>query len=147
MTDKRKNENMDGTNASTIEQLQEDPGFWDGVWEQIRLIYHLIRDPEVPIFLKLVPLAGLIYLISPIDLVPDFPVPVLGQLDDITILLVGAKVFIDLTPPHLVQKYMHIIRGEQHATPAMSDKESKAWEEAIIVDANHEMIHEEREQE
>ncbi len=138
---------MENSEASTVERLPDDPGFWDGVWEQIRLIYYLIRDPEVPIFLKLVPLFGLIYLLSPIDLIPDFPVPVLGQLDDITILLVGAKVFIDLTPPHVVEKYMHLIRGQDPAVPAMSDKEAKAWEEAIIVDADHEMVTDEADQE
>ncbi|MCZ7668954.1 MAG: DUF1232 domain-containing protein [Chloroflexi bacterium] len=58
----------------------------------------LIRDPEVPIYLKVVPFVGLLYVIMPIDLITDFA-PVIGQLDDITALIVGAKVFIELAPP------------------------------------------------
>lgn len=44
----------------------------------------LSRDPEVPTISKWLLAAALAYLISPIDLVPDF-IPVLGQLDDLVL--------------------------------------------------------------
>ena len=40
------------------------------------------KDPTVSLWRKLAGLAAFAYLISPIDLIPDF-VPVLGWLDDI----------------------------------------------------------------
>lgn len=42
-----------------------------------------IRDgvKSAPWYVKLLVTAGLLYLLSPIDLIPDF-IPVLGQLDD-----------------------------------------------------------------
>ena len=88
----------------------KDPGFWRELWQQLRLVYYLMLDPEVPIFLKVLPLVAVIYLLFPIDFVPDV-VPVLGQLDDVTILIVGLKVFIEMTPPQVVARYMQRIRA------------------------------------
>lgn len=89
----------------------KDVGFLREVWQQIRLVFYLIRDGDVPIYLKIVPFVGILYTLFPLDLVADF-VPVLGQLDDLTILLIGAKVFIEMAPPQVVSRYMAQMRGE-----------------------------------
>jgi uncharacterized membrane protein YkvA (DUF1232 family) len=52
------------------------------------LIAKLVRDPALPRPVKIALLAAAVYLVSPIDLVPDF-IPVLGYVDD---LLLGAIV-------------------------------------------------------
>ena len=50
----------------------------------VRLTRALLADPATPVMTK-VALAGMfLYLISPIDLIPDF-IPVLGQLDDVAV--------------------------------------------------------------
>jgi uncharacterized membrane protein YkvA (DUF1232 family) len=46
-----------------------------------RLFGGLLRDPRVPAARKLVLAPALLYLLSPIDLVPDF-LPLIGALDD-----------------------------------------------------------------
>lgn len=120
----------------SLEDMARDPGFLGEVRQQIALIYHLMRDPEVPIYLKFIPVLALLYFISPIDLIPGAAAPVLGGLDDLTALLVAAKVFIDLSPPHLVARYS---AGEMRPA-GMSDKECQAWEDAIIIDAEHERV-------
>jgi uncharacterized membrane protein YkvA (DUF1232 family) len=96
---------------SSLAVRQKDPGFWREVWQQMRLVLRLIRDPEVPIYLKIVPLLGFLYLLFPFDLVTDF-VPVIGQLDDLTALIVGGKVFIELAPPALVARHLRQIRAD-----------------------------------
>lgn len=49
-----------------------------------RFAYRLFRSPRVPLATKLL-LGGLgVYLVSPVDIIPDF-VPVLGALDDAVI--------------------------------------------------------------
>ena len=55
-------------------------GLW-AVLRQAQLAFRLLRDERVPTAVKLVVPATLLYLISPIDVVPEF-IPVLGPLDD-----------------------------------------------------------------
>ncbi len=81
------------------------PGFFGELWQQGKLVFQLILDPKVPIYLKAVPFAAIAYLIFPFDFLPDV-IPGLGQLDDIGILLLGAKLFIELAPQDVVASYL-----------------------------------------
>lgn len=56
-----------------------------GVLERLRLGWRLLRDPRIPSWPKLlVPLAA-IYVISPIDALPDL-IPILGWADDASVI-------------------------------------------------------------
>ena len=48
---------------------------------EAKMVWALLRNPATPPAAKLVAILGLVYLVSPIDLIPDF-VPILGWLDD-----------------------------------------------------------------
>lgn len=100
------------SNKKSVTDQIKDPGFLGELWQQIRLVFYLIRDSEVPIYLKVLPFVGILYALFPIDLITDF-VPVLGQLDDLTILIIGAKIFIEMAPANVVAKYMAQMRGGQ----------------------------------
>ncbi|HUP00117.1 MAG TPA: YkvA family protein [Gemmatimonadota bacterium] len=52
------------------------------------LLRRLASDPRVPRRSKLIMAGTVLYLVSPLDIVPDF-VPGLGQLDDIVIVLLA----------------------------------------------------------
>ncbi len=67
----------------------------------VRLTSRLIREPGVPLLTKTLPVAAGLYLISPLDFVPDI-IPILGQLDDIGVLLLALEAFLRLCPEHLV---------------------------------------------
>ena len=56
----------------------------------------MMGDDRVPTYVKLIPVLLLLYLTSPIDLVPDF-IPVLGYLDDVVIALLALALIIKLT--------------------------------------------------
>jgi uncharacterized membrane protein YkvA (DUF1232 family) len=114
-------------NLESIAGNRNDPGFFRELWQQARLVYALLRDPEVPFYLKLLPFTAVLYLIFPLDLIPDL-VPVFGQLDDLTVLLVGAKLFVDMSPPHIVARHRDQIR----VSDGFSPKESV--DEKIIID-------------
>jgi uncharacterized membrane protein YkvA (DUF1232 family) len=78
----------------------------------VRLVWGLLRDPRVPLLSKglLVLLAG--YLINPIDVIPDF-IPVLGQLDDIAVVLLVLDLFIRSAPREIVDEHLgRIARNE-----------------------------------
>lgn len=143
MADKRsKDEDMDMESALTTQEIVEDtqdevneksPGFWREVWQQTRLVFRLIRDPEVPFYLKFVPFVGLLYVIMPIDLISDF-VPIMGQLDDITALIVGAKVFIELAPPQVVARHMQEIRIQDGYETIVEGEIVDELDDVIIID-------------
>jgi len=70
-----------------------------------RLVWSLARDERVPLRQKLL-LGGIAaYLASPIDLIPDF-IPVIGQMDDLAVLILGLDWFIRNAPPDVVAEHM-----------------------------------------
>jgi uncharacterized membrane protein YkvA (DUF1232 family) len=75
-----------------------------GLVHGARLLWRLLQDPRVPFWTKLVPLFTLIYLVSPIDLVPDVLVGP-GQLDDLGIILLGLWLFLRLVPQDILRQY------------------------------------------
>jgi uncharacterized membrane protein YkvA (DUF1232 family) len=63
----------------------------------VRLVTRLVADPVLPRSAKIALAAAVVYLISPIDLVPDF-VPFVGYLDDAlvaAVVLDGILTFVD----------------------------------------------------
>ena len=71
----------------------------------IRLVWALLRDGRVPAQQKLI-LAGIgAYLVLPLDLIPYF-VPVLGQLDDLAVVLLGLDLFIRSAPQDIVDEHL-----------------------------------------
>jgi uncharacterized membrane protein YkvA (DUF1232 family) len=70
-----------------------------------RLIWALARDPRVPPQQKLVLAAIAGYLVFPLDIIPDF-IPVIGQLDDLGVLIFGLDFFIRNAPKEVVEEHM-----------------------------------------
>jgi len=73
---------------------------------RVKLIARLMGDRRVNPFVKLLPLASLAYLIWPIDLAPGLALPVVGALDDVALVSLGAYLFIEFCPPDVVQEHM-----------------------------------------
>lgn len=80
------------------------------LWEDIRLAWRLMMDPDVPIYLKAIPAAALLYVVSPIDFIVDW-IPVLGQMDDIAVVAAGVSAFIKLSPPDRVAYHRAQLEG------------------------------------
>jgi len=112
-------------------------GFWADVIRQIRLAWRLLLDSRVPLWLKAIVPAAMIYVISPIDFIPDAIVG-LGQLDDLAVLIIGIKFFIELCPPAIVREHMQQLLGEANwqvepGTPESPSSPSK------VIDAPYEV--------
>ncbi len=75
---------------------------------QLRLAWRLFKDRRVPWALKLIPPAALVYVLSPVDILPDLGLG-LGQLDDIAILLLSLKLFIELAPAEVVREHLQAL--------------------------------------
>jgi uncharacterized membrane protein YkvA (DUF1232 family) len=77
-----------------------------GAVKQARLAWRLLRDRRVPGWVKLVPVAGILYLLSPIDILPEAILPLVGEVDDVVLLLMAVKLFVDLSPPGVVREHL-----------------------------------------
>ena len=73
---------------------------------RVKLILRLIGDKRVNPWLKLIPVAGLVYLVSPIDLIPDVVFPIIGELDDAAVLWITNYFFVELCPPEIVNEHL-----------------------------------------
>ena len=71
---------------------------------RLKLIARLMGDRRVNFFLKFLPLASVAYLFWPWDLIPV--IPVIGALDDAAILWIGTTLFVELSPPKVVQEHL-----------------------------------------
>ncbi len=74
--------------------------------ESIPLAVRLFLDERVSAAAKAIPLVGVIYLVWPIDLLPDL-FPALGQLDDIAVIMLALNWFIRVCPTDIVEEIRH----------------------------------------
>jgi len=70
-----------------------------------RLAWDLLRDPRVPAEQKLILAAVGAYVLMPLDIIPDF-IPVLGQVDDVAIVLLGLRWFIRAAPEDVLSEHL-----------------------------------------
>lgn len=70
----------------------------------LRLVWRLLTDARIPGLTKLIVPAALVYVLFPIDVVPDLILG-LGQLDDLGVIALAATLFIELCPQDVVQEH------------------------------------------
>jgi len=75
----------------------------------IKLHIRLLKDPRVPLWPKLIFGAALAYVISPVDLIPDFLVPVFGAADDLVVLVAASRYFLRNCPPDVLEEHVRVL--------------------------------------
>lgn len=112
------------TNSPSGSSLEESASFFGSLFKQTRLGWRLLKDSRVPGWVKLIPFAAFIYFLSPVDLIPDWVLPGLGEVDDIVVLLLALKVFVDLSPPGVVREHLENLMGRKAKTYSEDDPSS-----------------------
>ena len=120
----------------TNESTDQKKGFsFAELINQGKLAWKLFRDPSVSPWLRYgLPLIGLIYLISPVDIIPDVFLG-LGQLDDIAVIMLLAKLLISLAPDNIVQMYQQASQAagfNPQDAPADATAPSPAVDDEVI---------------
>ena len=70
---------------------------WTLVRGDARRLWRALRHPNAPLWLKLGTVGLVIYVISPIDLIPDF-IPFLGIADDLVLVPLGVRFLLSKLP-------------------------------------------------
>jgi len=68
------------------------------------LLYRGSRDPRMPLQVKILALLIVAYIISPIDIIPDF-IPVLGLLDEVILVPIMLAFTVSLIPNEIRHEY------------------------------------------
>lgn len=71
-----------------------------------KLIWRLSRDRRVPLYLKGMLGLAIIYVLSPLDLIPASVALMLGVVDDIAIVMIGINWFLRLSPQEVVDDHL-----------------------------------------
>jgi len=107
----------------------DDGNFIKGLVVNVKLISRLMADSRVNGFVKLLPIASLVYLISPIDFIPGAVMPVIGAADDVAVMWFGLNFFLELCPAAVVEEHLFAITGESPDSDEIVDAEVIEWEE------------------
>jgi uncharacterized membrane protein YkvA (DUF1232 family) len=75
----------------------------------LRLYWRLLGDRRVPLWPKAVLVGTLAYVAVPFDLLPDF-MPVVGQLDDLTLVILVGRAFLWWCPAEVVTEHLRALR-------------------------------------
>lgn len=83
--------------------------------KEIVLLWHVLTHTATPTATKVVALLAVAYVVSPIDLIPDF-IPVLGWLDDIGVVALLLKIAYKFLPAGLYESLRAKVYGSRQST-------------------------------
>ena len=83
---------------------------------KLRLALALVLEPRIPLLVRVIPPALVVYLAMPLDVIPDF-IPVIGHLDDVLVLVIGIAVLLRFTPRAVLEEHLARLEAAPEATP------------------------------
>ncbi len=89
-------------------------------WTDAYILYLAARDGRVPAYARLAAAAFAIYVISPIDIVPD-PIPLIGIVDDYMIIPIGLLIVRQLVPEYLRLEHQQLAIARQPQRPGFGE--------------------------
>src|SRR5437762_1692422 len=92
------------------------PGMLRTLVSHVRLATRLVREPRVPLGAKALPVVAALYFLSPLDVIPD-ALPVIGQLDDLTAILLLLEAFVHICPTDAVTFHREAITTRRRYSP------------------------------
>ncbi|MES2940591.1 MAG: YkvA family protein [Pseudomonadota bacterium] len=75
---------------------------WTVVRGDARQLWFAVRHPAAPGWLKAAAALIVLYVVSPVDFIPDF-IPFLGVMDDIVLVPLAIRWLLNRLPPDLAQ--------------------------------------------
>lgn len=122
-----------------VVQIGEAAGIWAEIIKNIKLIWRLLNDGRVSPWLKMIVPATLLYLLFPVDIVPDIA-PGLGQLDDIAVILLGLKFFIEMCPREVVRQHLDELTSMASPWRIVEEDETSEAEPPRYIEASYQVV-------
>jgi uncharacterized membrane protein YkvA (DUF1232 family) len=69
----------------------------------VLVLWYACRHPATPRSMKIGAILLALYVLSPVDLISDF-LPILGWIDDVTLLALGVPALLKLAPQHALHE-------------------------------------------
>lgn len=79
-----------------------------------RLYWRLLRDRRVSVLPKALLLCVVLYVVWPFDFLPDV-IPIVGEVDDLAVVLSGLWLFVRLCPPEVVREHVAAVAARRPA--------------------------------
>ena len=103
-----------------------------------RLVTRLMLDRRVPLRLKIAIPAAILYLVSPLDLIPDI-LPITGHSDDILVIIFSLALLIGMTPRAVVSEHLRNIKtGAGKGSQSHTSQSDKA-----VIDGTYRIVEDE----
>ncbi len=119
-------------NTSNLPGMSGGRGGLQGLMDNGQLVWRLLQDDRVPTPLKVaIPLGVAVYFIMPFDFIPDF-IPLLGQLDDIGVVLLGMTLLINMAPRDVVNEHRATLGMDLLPPKSSAPLPRKAGKETVI---------------
>lgn len=87
-----------------------------GPLDRLRRVVMLLRDPRMPRLPRYLVLLAVVYLLSPVDFVPEILFPVFGYLDDALLLWLSFRWLVRSAPP-TAPPGARVVEGERKLRP------------------------------
>jgi len=82
--------------------------------DKARLAVRLAHDARIPLAVRAIPPALILYLATPVDLIPDF-IPVLGHVDDLVVALIGVVLLLRFAPRYVLEDQLARLEASRAA--------------------------------
>ena len=83
--------------------------YWKEMGRELSTVGMLLTDRRVPWYAKIIPALAIAYMISPIDLIPEW-LPIVGQMDDLAVIMLALRLFTRLAPENVVAEHQAKVR-------------------------------------
>ncbi|TEU15432.1 MAG: DUF1232 domain-containing protein [Anaerolineales bacterium] len=132
-------------NKKKVVRVGEAAGIMAEIIKNIKLIWRLLNDRRVSPGLKMIVPATLLYLLFPVDIIPDI-VPGLGQLDDIAVILLGLKLFVEMCPKEIVRQHLDELTSMASPWRVVEEDETPEAEPSRYIEAPYQVVDEKEEE-
>ena len=126
-----------GARPAARRSADEQAGMLRSLYERAQLTWKLLWDRRVGLLPKIIPALGLVYILSPVDLLPEVLVGALGPLivlDDLGVIMLVLNLFIQASPPDVVSEHLREMRGRRFQRFETGDDEDVVDSVAEEVD-------------